>query len=258
MRSLALSLLLALTLPSAAQTLDPEAFDRILLPISFVGETPGAFGTRWTTNIVMHNDSDATIQYVGAVCNDTTRCLPAQTLDSRASATIQTPPGPLASQGAFVYVTRAAAADISFAANLQDLSRAEENARTELPVLRERDFHHRIVLPKVLLEGPFRTALRIYGFTEAPGTVRIRMYRLDGRPDAIVDEAVELNGIVNAVFNPFPSGPSFHHEFDVVARWPELAGREGVRIVLDADQDIWAFASQTNNATQLVTTVRPQ
>lgn len=260
MRSLVAAFLLALTLPSAAQTLDPAAFERILLPISFTGEIAGAFGTRWTSSIVMFNDSDQTLQFLGSTCaqGDPAACQPAQTLGPRAFVNIQSPPfPPLPSQGAFLYVTRAAAERVAFAANLRDVSRAEENAGTGLPVVRESDFRHRIVLPMVLLRGPFRAALRVYGNTDAPGTVRLRMYRLD-RLDPFVDEVVELNGIVNAVYNPFPTHPAFFHVFDLVSRWPVLEAAASVRIELDSEQEIWAFASQTNNVTQLVTTVRPE
>jgi hypothetical protein len=257
MRSLLTVLLVVLTLPSAAQTLEPASFERILLPISFTGEIPGAFGTRWSTLILMFNDSEEPIQFLGSVCpeGDPAQCQPAQTLHPRADVEIESPPSP--SQGAFLHITRAAAARVPLTATLYDRSRAEENAGTELPVVRESDFHHRIVLPLVLLRGPFRTALRVYSHDETPGTARLRMYRLD-RLDPFVDETIELSGIVHVQADPFPTQPAYFHVFDLIARWPVLEAAASVRVELDSEREIWAFASQTNNVTQLVTTVRPQ
>jgi hypothetical protein len=259
MRNLLIAATLALTLPAMAQTLDREAFEQILLPISFIGEIEGAHGTRWTSSILMFNGSEQTVQFVGATCPevDPAACIPARTLGPRTYVHVQTPPGPLASQGAFLYVTRSVASQVWFAANLRDLSRAEENAGTELPVVREAEFHHRIILPMVLLRGPFRTALRIYSLSEAPAQVRVRMYRLD-QLDPLVDEVVALDGIVSIIPNLFPSGPAYHHIFDLIGRWPQLEAATSVRIELESDFEIWALASQTNDVTQLVTTVRPQ
>jgi hypothetical protein len=252
--------LLLLLLATSAAAQDPADFERILLPISFRGEVPGAFGTRWTTLTVLFNDSASPVQFVNSVCEhpEPSQC---GTLSPRAYINVQSPSSEtLPSQGAYFYIPRAAAGDLHFTSILFDQSRAEENAGTELPVVREDDFRHRIVLPMVLTRGPFRVALRIYGSDDGPAPVRVRFYRLD-RLDPFVDEVVTMNGRNTREILPFPPHPAFFHVFDIVTRWPQLEATSSVRVeleALDRNRKIWAFASQTNNATQLVTTVRPQ
>lgn len=251
------ALLLLLLLATSAAAQNPDDFERILLPISIRGEVPGAFGTRWMTITIAFNDSDAPVQILGADCQhpDPAQC---GTLNPRTNLVIHT--NPTDSQGAFVYATRTAADDIHFAALLRDQSRTEENAGTELPVVRAREFRNRIVLPMVLTRGPFRVALRIYGEDDIPSQVRMRMYRLD-RLTPFVDEVVTLHGRNTREIVPFPLAPAFFHEYDLLARWPQLEAAASVRIeleTLNAQRKIWAFASQTNNVTQLVTTVRPK
>lgn len=51
-------LTVTLTLPSAAQT-----YERVLLPIAFRGDIPGAFGTRWTTLGLIFNDGTEPVEF---------------------------------------------------------------------------------------------------------------------------------------------------------------------------------------------------
>lgn len=221
----------AFTLPSAAQT-----YESMLLPIAFRGEVPGAYGTRWTTSTIVFNDGPEPVEYLVPLG-------PPQTLNPGASAFV-TLPEPWDCQCALLAVTQAS--NVRIASLLRDVARSEENAGTELPVVRVQEFSNRIVLPMVLLRGPWRTALRIYGFS-FPEPVRIRLYRLD-RAEPLVDELLPM----------YSHAPSYHHEFDLIARWPQLEAAASVRVELESATKIWAFASQTNNVTQLVTTVRPQ
>jgi hypothetical protein len=226
-----------------------QQVERILLPIAFPGEIHGSFGTVWASEVLLFNDAETVLTVDG------------QTLNPRASININPPLSQvLPSLGAFIYVSKNEVERARFTSLLTDRSRAEENVGTEIPVVRERDYSNRIVLPRVPLRGDFRVALRIYGSSSAPMEARIRMYRLD-RLDPFVDIRVDLNGVININPEPFPRYPSFFHIFELVKQFPVLEAAASVRIEIDAvhpDETLWAFASITNNTTQLVTTISPQ
>jgi hypothetical protein len=229
--------------------IDAQEVERILLPIAFPGEIHGAFGTVWASEVLLFNDADTVLTVDG------------QTLNPRAFLNLNPPLSQaLPSLGAFIYVSKNEVERARFTSLLTDRSRAEENSGTEIPVVRERDFSNRIVLPRVPLRGDFRVALRIYGSSAAPQLARVRMYRLD-RLDPFVDTTVELNGIVNVNPDPFPAYPAFFHFFELVQQFPVLEAAASVRIEIDAvnpGETLWAFASITNNTTQLVTSISPQ
>jgi hypothetical protein len=224
-------------------------FERILLPIAFSGEIDGAFGTRWRSEVLLFNDGTTAAEY----------CVHDCPINPRAFVNIQPErSAALPSLGAFLYVTQPE--NLRFTALLHDASRADDNAGTEMPVVRERDYAERIVLPRVPLRGDFRVTLRIYGEGELPQDVRVRMYRLD-RLDPFVDTTVHLDGIVTASPSPYPSYPSFAIVPDLVRTYPVLEAAASARVEIDslsAGRKIWAFASITNNHTQVVTTITPQ
>ena len=224
-------------------------FERILLPIAFPGEIEGAFGTRWRSEVLLFHDGSTPAEYCPQDCP----------INPRGFVNINPPrSGTLPSLGAFIYVTQPE--NMRFTALLHDSSRADDNAGTEMPVVRERDYAERIVLPRVPMRGDFRVTLRIYGQSEAPQDVRVRMYRLD-RLDPFVDTNVHLEGIVTAVPNLYPGYPSFAILPDLVHTYPVLEAAASVRVEIDSTTQgakIWAFASITNNHTQVVTTVTPQ
>lgn len=226
-----------------------QEVERILLPIAFPGEIHGSFGTAWASEVLLFNDAETVLTVDG------------QTLNPRASINLNPPLSQaLPSLGAFIYVSKNEVEQARFTSLLTDRSRAEENSGTEIPVVRERDFSNRIVLPRVPLRGDFRVALRIYGAGETPMQARLRMYRLD-RLDPFVDTTVQLQGIVTLNPEPFPRYPAFFHIFELVQQFPILEAAASVRVEIDAvnrEERLWAFASITNNTTQLVTTISPQ
>jgi hypothetical protein len=256
-------LFLLIACSAFAQQRDPAAYERILFPIAFQGVVDGAFGTQWQSEILVFNAAAKTLELFPycvsevppAPCRlDQTLAPGAWTRDELRSSES------LPSLGAFLYVTREIADDVHFTSLLHDMARTDDNAGTEIPVAREKDFRSRIVLPRVPLRGNFRVALRIYGESQAPSQARVRMYRLD-RLDPFVDTTVTLQGLVTALPVDFPTHPAFFHIFELVKTYPVLEAAASVRIEIEAlpgQQKVWAFASVTNDATQLVTTVSPQ
>ena len=216
------------------RSVEAQDFERILIPLAFRGEVPGAFGTRWTTIILMFNDDSHEVQFYE-------NAPPAQPLRPRGFTFVQPVPSP--TLAAWMYVERGA--KVKFGALLRDASRADENAGSEIPVVRESELANRVILPFVPTRGPWRVALRIYA-AEAT-TARVRMYRQD-RLDPFVDEEVALSG----------GSPAIFQVNDLLVRWPQLEATASVRIEIDAAAPVWAMASLTNNVTQLVTVIRPQ
>jgi hypothetical protein len=148
--------------------------------------------------------------------------------------------------GRFIYVARGT---ITLAAHLRvrDVTRESHNIGTEVPVVHEREFRELITLvndPSVA-STEYRSTLRIYSAApmsisvqidfNAPVTVNLR------GGDTIFDPAY-------AAFSAFPTQP-----------WTTIRIRAITPpITTPFPTPLWAFATLTNNDTQMITTITPQ
>lgn len=263
MKRMLLVALVVFSFAAVAQVPPPEVeYEPILLPMSFAGEVRGAFGTLWDAEVLMYNDGETGVRYRRQPCPLLVPdCGEGQVIGARTYVSLDLAgAGAIATPGSFIYVEKPADRRMRFTALLHDRARADENEGTEMPVVRARDFSTRIVLPRVPMPDVGRVALRIYGPGEAPFTARVKMFRLD-RLDPLVDVFVEVPGVVTIVPNPFPYAPATWQSLDLLAEYPQLDAAASVRIeveAVDENYPLWAFASITNSATQLVTTITPQ
>jgi hypothetical protein len=131
------------------------------------------------------------------------------------------------------------------------MSRQAEALGAEIPVVREKDFFGR---PLELLNVPtdlrFRVALRVYD-RGLPAAIGLTIYSFN------TDES-----LVSTFLFPGRQNPAYVQISDLIATYPQLAGKGPLRITLtppiQGNPSLWAFVSVTNNETQHVTTISPQ
>jgi hypothetical protein len=230
-----------------------EGFERILLPV-FMRPIPGAFGSEFRTEFHAWNRGFG---------------LPLQLFGIDTSCSLADPPrGPETPSileqrgtelnfenlvcnervGRILWVPRGRSDDFAADLRVRDTSREAENAGTEIPVVRERDFLNRnVALLNVPLHKKFRQTLRIYALGSGQVEVNVGgvMHLLELTPGQdIFDPGY-------AEFTNFPPPPE--------------TGIRPIRVEVHAPSDvvigtyvpIWAMVTVTNNATQQITAITP-
>ncbi|MDB4982496.1 MAG: hypothetical protein JWM82_3248 [Myxococcales bacterium] len=245
----------------AQQPPRPEAMDRALLPIT-VRDLPGAFGTRWTTDLWFKIDGNARIAYVPSLpisfcdppCPDLFVYDPDTSFVRDFYRTHATEP-----PGMLIYIDRATAATQHFSLRLQETTGAIRMEALQLPVVPESDFRgDGIQILGIPAKSSTRAMLRVYGIDpDLLGDVRVRAFReTESVPQALVfDRTVSLRvmQVVHLVGEqPFKLRPPAA-ELNLADLVP--AGMDGVRLELTpltAGLRIWGFVSLTDNVTQQV------
>ncbi len=231
----------------------PESFERLLLPV-FVPPVHGAFGSEFHTTFRIAA-KNGTVRIWGldlGVCevinecinpDDPWRIVPTDEINPRNLDANGTP-------GRFLFAPKADMANVAANLRVQDVSRAELNYGTEIPVVRESDFaESRIVLQNVPGDPRFRNTLHIYSVNAPFVNVTVagrQAVQVPLRPGAT------LNDPAYAEFTDFPrDGGAFRVTIDA----PVLNPAPVIEPVLT---DIWAFITVTNNETQVISTITPQ
>jgi hypothetical protein len=255
----------SVTLPGAFQyvvTADPPDtdYETILFPVLYNG--PGAQGSEWTTRITVTNDSLSDVDTRSPLFPSIEGCTPLLTGSDLAPfqttfVCVQTFSHPA---GLLFYPRKRFAEDLKFGSRIGDISRATQNAGTEVPVVRERDFRRRIGLLDVPVTALYRTALRVYDpDRNADARVSLRITKANDPLQVIVQTVLTLSAAPEP--GDFPLRPGFVMIPDLLATYPALASETLVQIelqTLEPNRRIWAMASAANNNTQLVTIVSPQ
>jgi hypothetical protein len=242
---------------AAFHYLTEEDYERVLMPIVVGG--PGAFGTNWIVESWIANSGVDPVDVkwlacqllISPPCPAFIHLSPTghqvHVIPDRASA-IPTP-------GAFIYIPRWALSQIHLNSRVVETSRQADQWGTELPFIRTTDFVRDISLLNVPNESRFRTRLRIYGGSSAPAAARIRIW--PATTDLpLVDQIVNLAGFVTILPVPFSNEPAYAEI--ALDSYTNLPGNGPLRVEITSESPIWAFASITNNSTQLVTTITPQ
>lgn len=246
----------------------PESsYERVLLPIYFQGVLPGAHGAQWRSDFWIHNGGAGHVAIAPLVCPSATPCPPVfpNTLTLAAGHSLHNPTQFFAEYetnlSQILYVSKDGAKDVSMSLRVADTSRNALNGGTDLPVIRESELLTRNsqLFNVPFLNQNFRVLLRIYDVTHSDALYSVLLYPAgEGVSDAIY--AVTLNAVTPRAA-PFRDEAAYV-EFDVTALlqlrrvWPESLRIE-IRPKMGGSR-YWAFASATNNDTQLVTLITPQ
>lgn len=244
-----------------------DLYERALLPIYFKDVVPGAHGTQWRTDLWIHNGGANDVAIAPMVCPAATPC-PAvfpNTYTLGAGHSVHNPTAFFAEYetnlSQILYIAKPGAKDVSMSLRFADVSRNTLNGGTDLPIIRESELLTRSAqLFDVPLVGQnFRVMLRIYDVTYSDAAYSVLLYP-SGEGAAEATYGMTLYAVTPRA-TPFRDEAAYA-EFDLTSLlqlprvWPE-----SVRIEikpLTPGSRFWAFASVTNNETQLVTLITPQ
>jgi hypothetical protein len=243
---------LLLATPSFAQFAERET---ILVPVVLFGEWPGAEGSLWRTEFSVYARGGFVRFQQFFECG---ACLPYYDIPAETDVKLPIGTNPSQPPGMLVFLLRETAANAIMNLRIRDVSREALTWGTELPVVREKEFHTgSITLTEVPTDGRFRAALRVYGVDDVPNqSFHIQIY--DETTGALlVDDTRPARYAVEGS----PQYPGTVEVTSLTATYPQVLSAERLRIDVsptDAARRFWAFVSITNNATQHVTTVTPQ
>jgi hypothetical protein len=243
---------------------DDDAYAVGLVPVHVDGILHGAFGAQWKTDLWMRNSGRTDIEIApwpcGGVC---TADFPRKTALAPGRSLRNLPPLDSAADGnpsRLVYIPRSDAANISFSLRFADVSRASLDGGVELPVIREQELlGDTAQLFNIPLGRSFRVMLRLYDLSYTSSRFLVKVYPQSESDEASV-HSLELTATATqgGTFRP----KAAYAQFDITSllgepkAWPETARIEVTP--LTPGSNFWAFASITNNDTQIVTLVTPQ
>jgi hypothetical protein len=268
----------AFTFEDRPSSVTIENFRRYLVPLR-TGELRGANGSRWLTELTVHNGTDDNVpqavpvlastcdsRFLTPPCSENYIDIPAGTSQSLELAFGY-------SEGSFLYVPEPLAGAVDLSMRARELTRDAEGWGTNAPIIPvATGFQRKIRLLDVPTDRRFRTLLRIYGETHAyegspmdlPMEVRVAVYPMSGTT-AIESRDVVLPGLSYYV-GAFPFEAS-SLALDPLTETVRSSGHERVRIEVEyfrptrpnppIDGSIWALLSITNNTTHQVTTILP-
>ncbi|HET7435274.1 MAG TPA: IPT/TIG domain-containing protein [Thermoanaerobaculia bacterium] len=233
-------------------TMNGEDYDRRLLPV-LAREAPGAFAAVWDDELVVRNATSYEFYVPAVYCPPGISPCPSFFAQPHTTSTVRVvqvdQPGP----AAFIHVPKPLSDSVFMNYRIRDLSRQSQTWGTELPVVSvERDYRKSVRILDIPGSSPFRAKLRIYGPNVYPVRVHVKVFEENGPP--LIDETIDLRGLIAAVVVEIPSGPSYA-ELDLPT---DRASGKRLRAEVSADIPIWAFVAVTNNETQHVTALTPQ
>ena len=239
----------------------PEDYVRYLIPV-VQQNLQGANGSLWTTEVKIRNRWAQTLPVVGVFCIPDPCSLRE---DIPPLTTVDRPPAPRGdgADGAFIYVPQSLNdPKPAITVRVRDLSKNATSFGTEIHTPQADEYQAAVDMIGIPTDPRYRATLRIYGSNEAPQTVRVRWYA-EPEMALIQEQIVELSGIINIVFDPFPKNPAYA-QLDPLPAKVRAAG-DRVRVSVDylgevvspPPPPIWAFVTVTDNVTQLTSTVTP-
>ena len=245
-------------------TVAPESLTPLLVPV-YVRDTPGALGSRWTSELRAFADREE-----GAVlfpqyweCGITT-CPPTplyQAIQGRVLTHVQ--PGyfnTVQVPGVILYTARDHADQLHMNLRVRDTSVNAVSAGTELPVVRESDLSvSTLQLLGIRTGSRFRNTLRVYDVDARPGArVRISIINRNNTVFNIRDTAF----VTTAAWDDragVPLQPGYI-EIPIEQALGGVGNYGPLRIEVEPGTPglrFWAFVATTDNETQQVTVVTP-
>lgn len=230
--------------PAAAP---PEpSYERILIPLTG-SDVPGVRGALWRTETTALIASNVPLAILPAADRHLGRPYVMPSADSP--------------NGVFLHVPRGDAAKVRIDSRVYDVSRSEQTAGAEIPIVREGEFTSSpIAITGIPLAPHYRHTLRVYDRDGRGGRVAIRIYGdAEQAPRVALTGTLALPPQARRLEGDLPSHPAYL-QLDP-AQVASLAGASKLRIdvePLDDGLSIWAFISVTNNETHHVTTFSAQ
>ncbi|HEY0159046.1 MAG TPA: hypothetical protein VGF28_17300 [Thermoanaerobaculia bacterium] len=251
-RRAALLVTVALCASLAAQpaTFDPVHYERILVPL-LIPQAPGAFGAVFATDLsLMGSEEQRSVLVYGIRAGCLHVPCPNQGLDAVnvGSGEDRLSPGAVqydGTPGRFMYVARHQVPRLYGHLRVRDITRSAQNLGTEIPLVRESDFIRtgEMVFRNEYPSKLYRSSLRLY----APQAMRVHVTVVDEYGNETAHN-VDLHATGSTIYDP-------HYAY--FADFP-AHGWFALHLKADVEKPFWAFATLTNNETQMITTITPQ
>jgi len=222
--------------------------EEVLVPIA-VDLLPGANGTRWSTEIWVHNDAGHAVPIDPEYCSFIGSWHPCSAPVTRiaANGTIRlTGRGSAEYPYTFFYPPIQDADSLHYSIVVRELSTGQTAA---IAAVRERDRRTgRVVFPAVANDGGRRAALRLYS---GAGLITISI------ADAATGKVLEARTIQRRF--PTDIDPFSLVSVPDLFVTPELRGHERLDVIIDTQpyDRYWALLTLTDNGTQQVTVFTP-
>jgi len=219
-------------------------FRRVLLPVGFRGEVPGAFGSRWVTELT------GRIFYRGQA--EVTRT-PYSEPRHLVEGPFRFDDLPTHGHGAFVYVPEGDFLDLSL--RVRDVSRENENYGTEVPLVtsEETTTAFGFFFLDIPMGPKYRQTLRVYNFEgKRAANIGVRILARNGTENLVFNQYTMPDGPIEE----FPTEPGYL-ELNLADLLPGYEGSVDVSVSHSAGPRLWSMVSITNNETQMVTMVTP-
>ena len=211
--------------------------ETILIPVA--NEIRGGYGTHWTTDIRVFNDSDETVTLTPNYCFSIGAYFPCSSdLVVAPHGTLQVPPR--GSPEMYLSPPSDVRDKLHFSVQVRDESR--DDIGTEIPVVSS--FRkERTVLLNVPVSDQARSVLRVY---DAGWTITVRIYDAS-TGDLLTQQIVVYRNHPSETFR-------FSYTFFDLLADPAVRNHQRVRIEIEEpDSFLWAMLSLTDNTTQHVT-----
>ncbi|HEX2833173.1 MAG TPA: hypothetical protein VHW00_09170 [Thermoanaerobaculia bacterium] len=250
-------LVFAWTAGLAMRGADPQ--ELVLLPLYLQDAVAGANGSRWTTELVMHNGNGENVFFGPCNVPSETPC-PPLVFVMTPGETLRNPVVGFTSAGRYgrlLHVPHDLAANIAFNLRVFDAA-STRDAGTEIPVARSGDFvASRLQLLNVPTAPAGRVLLRLYDPDDrgAAARVAIRVYSLAGA--LLQSDEASFSPSGYGAHEGLRFAPSF---IEAPLEIPAAAGNQPVRVEIEPLTDrlrIWGFVTVTNDVTQHVTVISP-
>jgi hypothetical protein len=239
---LAVGLMFTVTTTTLAQPYDAELSEAFLVPVS-VRDAPGAFGSRWSTDLWYRNNSNHPVTIFGLASSDR---FPTIGVTERLFIFARSGDSP----GSFLILSKAGSNDVQFDLRLFNSSDPADTVGTKLPVVRASNFREEIHLINVPTTFDVRSALRVYvhpNDTAAAGdSVTVTVFGND-------------EGLLASAEVPLRGQTRYGAILSLVDAFPQTARMDRIRVRVESRNRarIWAFVTTVSNVTQRVSIVTP-
>jgi len=243
-------------------------YEKVLLPIYLEAPVSGSNGSLWKTDLWIRNDGPSNTQLAPWPCPADGVCFgvfpntivltPGQVLHDLRPFFVRPPAIP----GRLVYVERTDS-HISMQLRIVDAARAQLDAGTELPVVRESG---QFLSTAQLLNIPFSAAnrllLRVYDTALTEARFHVRVYGLEeGTTSGELLSEFDLTATTpqTGEFRTQPAYAEYGRLSDLLAQPRLFPAALRIEVQpLTAGSRFWPFVAVTSNDTQHVTTITPQ
>jgi hypothetical protein len=230
-----------------------ELYTRYLVPLPTV-DTRGGADTTWHTRLMLFNGSEHSVVPVMATPPRIDPPLINHVAPSE-TAEMALYPSDM-NLGLFFFVPAPLADTTQMEMRTRIPADANQNYGVEVPVVPQSEFRSTVHLLGIPTDVRYRGTLRIYGDTNAPMKVRVRMIPEEGT-EPVEERVIQMTGVVQIAGDPWPLNSAYAQLDPMTPVVRAAGGRVRIEVRTELDQKVWAMYSMTNNTTRQATLITP-